>query len=137
MAAPESYAAGMKNVRLMLLALLALPGLAACMTGRAPPGSLAGGWTFRIDTGAGRITHGRLSLTPAAGGYAGTLTTNRGDNVLPVRSFTVDGRAIRMHVESPQGAVTFSGTLANGARAFAGTVTYHDGQLFPLSATKD
>ena len=54
--------------------------------------SLAGDWSFRIDTGGGRITLGRLQLAPAAGGYTGTLTTNRGDNVLPVRSFTVLAR---------------------------------------------
>ena len=107
------------------------------MTGRVGPGSLAGGWSFRIDTGGGRVTNGRLNLTPAARGYAGTLTTDRGSNVLPVRSFTVAGRDVRMQVESPQGAVTFAGTLANGARTFAGTVTYHDGRLFRLDATKD
>ena len=70
-------------------------------------------------------------------GYTGTLTTNRGDNVLPVRTFTVAGRDVRMQVQSPQGAVTFGGTLAPGGRAFAGTVTYHDGRPFPLEATKD
>lgn len=120
-----------------LLAALAFLCLAACVTGRAPPGSLAGGWSFQIDTGGGRVTHGRLQLAPAAGGYAGTLTTNRGDNVLPVRSFTVAGADLRMSVESPQGAVTFAGALARNARGFAGTVTYHDGRRFRLNATKD
>ncbi|HYD12790.1 MAG TPA: hypothetical protein VEC11_08075 [Allosphingosinicella sp.] len=120
-----------------LLAALALVCLSACMTVPAARPSLAGAWHFRIDTGGGRITLGQLSLTPAAGGYTGSLTTNRGDNVLPVRSFTVDGRAVRMHVESPQGAVTFAGDLAPGSRAFAGTVTYHDGRRFTLRATKD
>ena len=132
----DRYAAGMKIARHVLLAL-ALSGLAACVTGRAAPGSLAGGWTFRIDTGGGRTTHGQLHLTPSGRGYTGTLTTNRGDNVLPVRTFTVAGRDVRMQVASPQGAVTFGGTLAPGGRAFAGTVTYHDGRPFPLEATKD
>jgi hypothetical protein len=127
----------MKNPARPLLAALAFLCLSACMTGRAAPGSLVGAWSFRIDTGAGRITHGRLNLTAAAQGYQGTLTTDRGDNVLPVRSFTVAGRDVRMHVESPQGAVTFAGALGPGARAFAGTVTYHDGRPFQLSATKD
>lgn len=127
----------MKIARRPLLAVLLLTLLAACVTGRATPVSLAGEWSFRIDTGGGRITNGRLVLAPAAGGYGGTLTTDRGTNILPVRSFTVAGRDVRMHVESPQGAVTFAGALADGARAFAGTVTYHDGRNFQLSATKD
>lgn len=123
--------------RRALLSLLALAGLSACVTARGAPPSLAGDWRFTIDTGAGRITNGRLSLAPAGRGYAGSLTTNRGDNVLPVRSFTVEGAAVRMLVQSPQGMVRFAGTLAPGARAFAGTVTYHNGQLYPLSATRD
>lgn len=127
----------MKISRRPLLAALLLAFLAACVTGRAAPVSLAGEWSFRIDTGGGRVTNGRMSLAPAAGGYAGTLTTDRGTNILPVRSFTVAGRDVRMHVESPQGPVIFAGALADGARAFAGTVTYHDGRHFTLSATKD
>lgn len=127
--------------RRFFLSALALAGLAACVAGPggrgAAPVSLAGGWSFQIDTGGGRVTHGRLQLAPAAGGYAGTLTTNRGLNVLPVPSFTVLGADVRMRVESPQGAVTFAGALAPEARAFAGTVIYHDGRRFPLSATKD
>lgn len=128
----------MTTPRRSFLSALALLCLAACVTGRsAAPASMAGDWSFRIETGGGRTTLGRLQLARAAGGYAGTLTTNRGSNVLPVRSFTVDGTMVRMAVESPQGAVTFAGALAEGARAFAGTVTYHDGQRFPLSATKE
>jgi len=120
-----------------LLAALMLACLAACVTGRPAPVSLAGEWSFRIDTGGGRITLGRLQLARAADGYTGTLTTNRGTNILPVRSFTVAGTDVRMHVESPQGAVTFAGALVDGARAFAGTVTYHDGRRFTLSATRE
>jgi hypothetical protein len=120
-----------------MLAALALACLAACVTGRTAPPSLAGEWSFRIETGAGRVTNGWLSLTPAGRDYAGRLTTDRGNQVLPVRSFTVDGEAVRMHVESPQGAVTFAGALAQGGRAFAGTLTYHDGQRFALSATRN
>ncbi len=122
-------------------AALALALLAACVSGpggrMAAPVSLAGNWSFRIDTGEGRTTLGQVRLAPAAGGYAGTLTTNRGNNVLPVRSFTVAGAAVRMIVDSPQGEVTFAGALADGARAFAGTVTYHDGRRFSLAATRD
>lgn len=123
-----------------ILAALALVLLAACVSGpggRAAPAPLAGDWSFRVDTGEGRATLGRLSLAPAPSGYAGTLTTTQGNNVLPVRSFTVAGSMVRMIVESPQGAVTFAGALTEGARAFAGTVTYHDGRGYPLTATKD
>jgi hypothetical protein len=126
----------MNFLRRSILATLALACLAACVTGRTAPPSLAGEWGFRIETGGGRVTNGWLSLTPAGSGYAGRLTTDRGNNVLPVRSFTVDGAAVRMHVESPQGAVTFAGALAEGARAFAGTLTYHDGRRFTLRATR-
>lgn len=127
----------MKNPGRSLLAVLALVSLGGCMTGRGTaPASLAGGWSFQLEP-EGRVTRGQMRLVPAANGYQGTLTTDRGGNLLPVRSFTLDGAAIRMHVESPQGAVTFAGTLAPDARTFAGTVTYHDGRRFPMRATRE
>ena len=139
MAAPAAvrYSAGMKFLPRTILAALALACLPACVAGRAAPQSLAGEWSFRIDATPDRVTNGWLSLAPAERGYTGRLTTDRGNNVLPVRSFTVDGAAVRMIVDSPQGAVTFAGSLAPGARAFAGTVTYHDGGLLPLRATRN
>jgi hypothetical protein len=130
----------MKTVVRTIMFVLASACLAACVAGpEAGPrtASLAGGWGFRIDTGGGRVTNGRLWLTPAEAGYTGTLTTDRGDNVLPVRSFVVTGAAVQMAVESPQGMVTFAGALADSARSFTGTVIYHDGQRFSLTATKD
>lgn len=128
----------MTTIGRSLTALLALACLAGCMAGRgAAPVSLAGGWSLLIEPGEGRVTRGRMQLAAAADGYRGTLTTDRGDNVLPVRSFTLAGADIRMHVESPQGAVTFAGALAPDARSFAGTVTYHNGSRFPMRATRE
>ena len=127
----------MKFLPRSILAALALTCLTACVAGRAAPQSLAGEWSLRIEAAPDRVTNGWLSLAGAERGYTGMLTTDRGNNVLPVRSFTVEGAAVRMIVDSPQGAVTFAGTLAPGARAFAGTVTYHDGRPFPLRATRN
>jgi hypothetical protein len=116
------------------LLFFALVGV-GCVTGpertSAVKRDLSGSWNFVVQTGANQ-THGAMSLTPDGSSYRGTLTTNQGSNVLPVRSLTLTGSVINLVVESPQGNVVFDGILSRDADSFQGTVTYHTGEKFPM-----
>jgi hypothetical protein len=54
-----------------------------------------------------------MTLFADGAGYKGTLTTDQGNNVLPVRSLTVQGSALNK-----------------------GKVTYYNGQEFPMSGRR-
>ena len=111
--------------------------LVGCAAGpRVSAPDLSGDWTFEVQTGATSVTHGAMTLAAAAQGYQGTLTTNQGNNVLPVRSLTLNGSDMNLVVESPNGNVVFKGLLGSDGRSFQGTVTYHTGQSFPMSGNK-
>jgi hypothetical protein len=43
---------------------------------------------------------------------------------------------LSMLVESPEGNVTFKGTLADDARTFQGQVVYYDGRTIPMSGRR-
>lgn len=108
--------------------------LTACASGpeRSKAPDLTGDWVFEVQTGK-NVAHGAMTLVANGASYKGTLTTDQGSNVLPVRSLTLGGFEMDMLVESPNGNVTFKGTLAADARTFAGKVTYYNGQTFPMS----
>jgi len=117
-----------------MLAAFALAFVSACAT--TPVGDLSGDWRFRVDVSAERVTLGEMRLERAPTGYVGVLTTNRGDNQLPVQSFTLTGADVTMVVISPQGVVTFEGQLSDDAAAMEGTMTYHNGERYPMSVAR-
>ena len=41
-----------------------------------------------------------------------------------------------MTVDTPEGPVTFAGTLGADGASMQGTLTYHQGQLLPMQATR-
>ena len=126
----------MKTIASLLLALCLLSGCAGTpRTDEATTRSLAGDWVFEVKTG-NTVAHGAMTLTADGNGYRGTLTTDQGNNVLTVRSLTVVDSDMDMLVESPNGAVTFKGALSADASSFAGTVTYHNGQKFPMAGKR-
>lgn len=96
---------------------------------------LAGDWVFEAQTGDG-VAHGAMTLVADGASYKGTLTTDQTSNVLPVRSLTLQGSALTLRVESPEGNVTFQGTLASDAQTFQGQVLYFNGQTFPMSGRR-
>lgn len=125
-------------MRLLIALCSALFLLSACASANRPASerpSLAGNWVFEVQTGTS-VTHGSMTLSGEKQTYTGTLTTDQGNNVLPVRSLMLDGSRMNMTVESPNGLVTFLGTLGADARTFQGTVTYYTGQSFPMSGTR-
>ena len=111
--------------------------LAGCASSsvRAKAPDLAGDWVFEVQTGQS-VTHGAMTLVADGASYTGTLTTNQGNNVLPVRSLTLQGSDMNLLVESPNGNVTFKGALSTDAQTFQGKVTYHNGQEFPMSGRR-
>ena len=111
--------------------------LAGCAASpqRAKTPDLAGDWVFEAQTGE-NVAHGAMTLVADGASYKGTLTTDQTDNVLPVRSLTLQGSELNMLVESPEGNVTFKGTLAADAQTFEGKVTYFNGQVIPMSGRR-
>jgi hypothetical protein len=93
-----------------------------------------------MDVGP-RVTTGEVWLWRRGADYSGTVTV-QGTNALPVRSLTVrapaaaTAPAVAMTVDTPEGPVTFAGTLAADGGTMQGTVTYHAGQLFPFAARR-
>lgn len=119
----------------MALAAATLALGAACAS--APDAhDMSGEWRFSIEVSAERVTEGALTLERTAAGYTGVLTTNRGDQVLPVQSFTLAGADVALTVVSPEGAVTFEGQIEPDGDAFSGVVTYHNGQRYPMRAAR-
>jgi hypothetical protein len=119
--------------------------LAACAAapsstpGPAPAAAVAavdlgGMWDFSVDLGD-RVSTGIISLARSAEGYSGTITPE-GTNTMPVRSLTLTGDSVAMLVETPEGPVTFDGSLGADRVSMRGTVHYHGGQNLPLNARK-
>jgi hypothetical protein len=67
--------------------------------------------------------------------FTGTATV-QGRNALPVRMLTLRGERIAMTVDTPEGPVTFDGTLNANGQSLQGTLIYHHGEKFPFSADK-
>jgi hypothetical protein len=93
--------------------------------------ALAGDWVFEVPTG-NAVVHGAMTLASEGGAYTGTLTTDQGAAVMPVRTVTLRDDALRLEVESPNGDVVFVGTMDAAQQRFEGEVTYHNGQRFPM-----
>ena len=94
---------------------------------------LTGLWDFRIDMGASVAT-GTMALGWMDDGYAGALTPDA-TNTVAIRKLVVRGDSLHMRVASREGDVLFDGRLAGAGDTMCGIVTYHQGRLFPMTAT--
>ena len=121
------------QIACLCFALALLAGCAGSPERKTP--DLAGNWVFEAQTGE-NVAHGALTLVADGASYRGTLTTDQTDNILPVRSLTLQGSDLSMLVESPEGNITFKGTLAADAQTFQGKVIYLNGQIIPMSARR-
>ena len=99
-----------------------------------PGPNLAGRWDFSVELGT-RTTPGVLWLFVRGGEYTGTLSP-QGTNTLPVRSLVVRRDQVVMTVDTPEGPVTFDGTIGDAGAAMQGIVTYHQGVRYPLTARR-
>lgn len=127
----------MTAVRVLGAALMF--GSAVQLAAQAPPApDLTGLWTFEIAVDAS-VTRGAMTLAPAAAespGYRGMLITSRGPHALEIRSLTLQGPDMAMLVQAERGNVTFAGRLGADGQSFTGTITYFNGQRFPMSGRK-
>lgn len=105
---------------------------AAAAGGEAP--NLHGNWDFLFDAG-GTPNFGLLSVGLIDGGYGGSLSLWSTAPVA-VRGIVLTGNAVRMAVASREGDVLFDGRLSAKGDRMCGTVTYHDGRIFPMVAQK-
>lgn len=128
----------MKSIHLFIASVM-LVIASGCATPRSVSDyaatTLIGSWNIEIDTGRG-TTIGTMLINREVPGREGSLTTNRGPNVLPVRTLTLDGHNLALSVESPNGTVLFKGELSRDGNTFQGKVNYHDGQVFSMKGVR-
>lgn len=110
------------------------PQTAPATPAAAAPPDLSGYWDFSIDVGE-RFTVGEMTLGRSGDAYLGTLTP-AGTNTLAIRLLAVVGGKVWLVVESREGLVTFAGELGADGVSMSGTVNYHHGQIFPMTAKK-
>lgn len=115
--------------------------MAASSAGQTVPrpqssAELTGHWQFLVTTGQG-TTKGAMQIEAGGTtGLTGTVTTDRGNEVMPVRAVIRNGDHVEILVGTQHGDVVFGGALSSDARTFDGTVLYHNGQRFPMSGQK-
>jgi hypothetical protein len=100
--------------------------------GEAP--SLHGNWDF-LMVPRGIPSFGLLSIGLVGADYGGSLAPVRTAPVV-LRRISVTGNDIRMVVASTEGDVLFNGRLSAKRDFMCGTVTYHEGETFPMVAHK-
>ena len=112
------------------------PAPAQASPSTAPTRDVTGRWDLRVEMGADRTSRGELWLFPRGEEFTGTVSMQGAPNTLPVRMLTLRGEQIAMTVDSPEGPITFDGTLSANGQSLQGTLVYHHGQKFPMSADK-
>jgi hypothetical protein len=117
------------------LTLIVMSGCSSLNGTKSSKLNLSGNWNFEVPVSENTVTHGSMTLVAEDDSYRGTLTTNQGEEVLPLR-LLLDGFDIKMTVESPQGEVVFEGTLDPSGNSFAGKVTYHTGGVYSMTGKK-
>ena len=107
-----------------------------CDAGPAAAGgeavNLHGHWDF-LMVPRGTPSFGLMSIGFVGADYGGSLAPTRTAPVV-IRSVAVSGNTIHMVVASAEGDVLFDGKLSAKGDYMCGTVTYHEGETFPMVA---
>lgn len=96
--------------------------------------NLHGAWDFLMDVGA-TPNFGLMAIGLIGRDYSGALALSLTAPVV-ITKVTVTGHDVSMVIASPQGDVLLNGKLASKNSRICGTVTYHDGKIFPMIAHK-
>jgi hypothetical protein len=104
----------------------------------ATPGSespnLHGHWDFLMVPRA-TPSFGLMSIGFVGADYGGSLAPVRTAPVV-LRKISLSGNRVHMVVASREGDVLFDGKLSAKGDYMCGTVTYHEGETFPMVAQK-
>ena len=100
--------------------------------GEAP--NLHGHWDF-LMVPRGIPSFGLMSIGFVGADYGGSLAPARTAPVV-LRSVTLNGDRIHMVVASREGDILFDGNISAKGDYMCGTVTYHEGEKFPMVAHK-
>lgn len=126
----------------LLLASTAVPAAAnnagstrlECDVGAVAAGAQApnlhGHWDF-LMVPRGIPSFGVMSIGFVGAEYGGSLSPSRTAPVV-LRKVTLNGNDIHMVVASREGDVHFDGKLSAKGDFMCGTVTYHEGEKFPM-----
>ena len=96
--------------------------------------NLHGHWDF-LMVPRGMLSFGLMSIGFVGAEYGGSLAPVRTAPVV-LRKITLTGDRVQMVVASREGDVLFDGRLSAKGDLMCGTVTYHDGETFPMVAQK-
>jgi hypothetical protein len=111
------------------------PAPAQASPSAAPSRDVTGRCDFRMETGPGsHCAGGTLAVSPWRGVYRHCDGAGQERAACPYAH--ARGERIAMTVDTPEGAVTFDGTLNANGQSLQGTLIYHHGEKFPFSADK-
>ena len=105
----------------------------AAAVGGEPP-NLHGHWDFLMVPRA-TASFGLMTIGFVGADYGGSLAPVRTAPVV-LRKITLTRDRVQMVVASREGDVLFDGTVSAKGDLMCGTVTYHDGETFPMVAQK-
>ena len=100
----------------------------------AEPPNLHGNWDF-LMVPRGTPSFGLMAIGFVGAEYGGMLAPTRTAPVV-VRSIALNGNSIHMVVASREGDILFDGNISAKGDYMCGTVTYHEGEKFPMVAHK-
>lgn len=94
--------------------------------------NLHGHWDF-LMVPRGLASFGLMSIGFVGADYGGSLAPTRTAPVV-IRTVSLTGSSVKLVVASREGDVLFDGKLSAKGDFMCGTVTYHDGDTFPMVA---
>ena len=97
--------------------------------------ALTGLWRFDVTSPLG-TTLGAMTIRSKDRRYSGKVITDQGDEAHDIRSVELSGDKMTIMVTSPHGDIIFRGDLANAGQRFNGTISYYNGQSFPMIGVK-
>jgi glucose/arabinose dehydrogenase len=94
---------------------------------------LSGTWDLAVDAG-GQVINVEVALARGPNGYTGTATP-QGMSPASVRTVTITGNHVVMHIDTPDGEAILDGSLGADGRTLSGAVAYQ-GQSMGFSGRK-
>jgi hypothetical protein len=94
---------------------------------------MSGTWDLAVDAG-GQSLNVEVALARGPNGYTGTATP-QGMSAATVRTVTITGDHVVMHIDTPDGEAVLEGTLGSDGHTLTGAIAYQ-GQSMGFSGRK-